>query len=184
MKVYFEVGGCGGGEIDITAYVSPKLQDGGYCAYEYDLYGKRHEFSWVEPDTARVYESSELPADMLYSIRHGVNEFRVDISKGDDWQLSDLRYDKVDKKKVQATLKGLRLIDGCKSLDDVYDVWVKYIKDNYMPFDFVQKGLAIIGQAEHPMMNGELGLYGMTNSLMFHEIMTNEYYKRNGRQES
>ena len=95
MKVYFEVTGGGGCETDITAYVSPKRHSEGYCGYEYDLFGKRHEFAWVDPDEARVYDHSELPADMWYSIRHGQNDFTVDESKEETWQLEDLRYDRL-----------------------------------------------------------------------------------------
>lgn len=178
MKVYFEVRGGGGGETDITAYVSPKRYSDGYCGYEYDLFGKRHEFTWVDPDDARVYDHSELPADMWYSIRHGQNEFTVDESKEETWQLSDLRYDKVDRKKVRQTMKGLKLIDECKNTGDVYDVWKKYMKDSYLPFEFVQKAFGIMQQCEIPMMNGELGFYGMQNTFLFLELMEKEGQKR------
>ena len=178
MKVYFEVRGGGGGETYITAYVSPKRYSYGYCGYEYDLFGKRHEFTWVDPDDARVYDHSELPADMWYSIRHGQNEFTVDESKEETWQLSDLRYDKIDRKKVRQTMKGLKLIDGCKSTGDVYDVWKKYMKDSYLPFEFVQKAFGIMQQCEIPMMNGELGFYGMQNTFLFLELMEKEGQKR------
>lgn len=187
MKIYFEETGWAaleeGPRVELTAYVSPKEHSDGYEGYEYDMCGKRHPFEWVNPDEARVFDSSELPEEMLYSFKHGVNEFTVEESKARDYKLTDLKYDKVDRKKIQSTMKGVKLIDGCKTLDDVYDVWVKYIKDAYMPFVFVQKGLAIIGHAEQPMVNGELGFYGMANSLRFYEIMTNEYYKRAGRKE-
>jgi hypothetical protein len=73
--------------------------------------------------------------------------------------LSDLRYDKVDRKKVKWAVKSMKEIDGCKSLSDVYDVWVKYVKDGYLTFGFVQKAFDIIKQEELPMVNGELGLY-------------------------
>ena len=81
MKVYFEVRGGGCGETDIMAYVSPKPHGDGYCGYEYDLFGKRSEFTWADPDGSRVYDHKELPADMWYSIRHGANNFTVDESK-------------------------------------------------------------------------------------------------------
>ena len=184
MKIYFEERARGdfgeGPQVEITAYVSPKAYEEGYEGYEYDMWGKRHSFCWAHPDEARVFDSSELPEEMLYAFKHGVNDFTVEESKAKDYKLTDLKYDKVDRKKIQSTLKGVKLIDGCKTLDDVYEVWEKYIKDAYMPFEFVQKGLAIIGQAERPMVNGELGLYGVENSLMFHQIMTNEYYTRHG----
>lgn len=95
MKVYFEIMGGGGGETDIKAYVSPKRHYDGYSGYEYDLFGKRQEFTWVYPDEARVYDHIELPADMWYSIRHGQNDFTVDESKKETWQLADLRYDRL-----------------------------------------------------------------------------------------
>ena len=184
MKIYFEERGRGyfkgKQQVSIMAYVSPRPHSHGYEGFEYDMWGKRHAFSWAHPDEARVFDSSELPEDMLYSIKHGVNDFTVEESKSKDYKLTDLKYDKVDRKKIQSTMNGVKLIDGCKTLDDVYEVWEKYIKDAYMPFEFVQKGLAIIGQAERPMVNGELGLYGVENSLMFHQIMTNEYYTRHG----
>lgn len=178
MKVYFEIRGCGGGETDITAYVSPKRHSDGYCGYEYDLFGKRYEFTWVDPDDARVYDHSELPADMWYSIRHGANNFTIDESKEETWQLSDLRYDKVDRKKVRQTMKGLKMIGGCKNLSDVYDVWKKYIKDGYLPFEFVQKAFSIMQHGEIPMTNGEIGIYGIQNTFLFLEMMENEGQKR------
>ncbi len=178
MKVYFEVRGSGCGEVDIMAYVSPKPYQDGYCGYEYDLFGKRNEFTWADPDGSRVYDHKELPADMWYSIRHGENNFTVDESKEETWQLSDLRYNKVDRKKVRQTMKGLKMIDGCKNLSDVYDVWKQYIKDAYLPFDFVKKAFDIIKQDELPMVNGELGLYGMMNTALFLDIMNADERKR------
>lgn len=178
MKVYFEVRGGGCGETDIMAYVSPKPYDGGYCGYEYDLFGKRSEFTWADPDGSRVYDHKELPADMWYSIRHGANNFTVDESKEETWQLSDLRYNKVDRKKVRQAVKSMKEIDGCKNLSDVYDVWVKYVKDGYLTFGFVQKAFDIIKQEELPMVNGELGLYGMMNTALFIDLMNAEKERR------
>ena len=78
------------GKIILKAYVEPKEHKGGHCAYIYDMDEKLHEFCWVHPDKARVYDSSELPEEMLYSFTHGINDFRVNISNGETWQLSDL----------------------------------------------------------------------------------------------
>lgn len=178
MKVYFEVRGGGPGETWLMAYVSPKPHSGGYCGFEFDLFGNRQEFTWAHPNESRVYDHKELPADMWYSIRHGKNNFAVDNSKEETWQLSDLRYDKVDRKKVQQAVKSMKEIDECKSLSDVYDVWKQYIKDAYLPFDFVKKAFDIIKQDELPMVNGELGLYGMMNTTLFLDIMNAEERKR------
>ena len=56
MKVYFEERGWGdfgeGPQVEITAYVSPKAYKEGYEGYEYDMWGKRHSFCWVDPDEA------------------------------------------------------------------------------------------------------------------------------------
>jgi hypothetical protein len=178
MKVYFEARGGGYGETYIKAYVSPKPYSGGYCGYEYDLFGKRHEFTWAYPDESRVYDHKELPADMWYSIRHGNNRFTVEETKKEMWQLSELRYDKVDRKKVQRAVKSIKEIDGCKSLSDVYDVYVKYVKGGYLTFGFVQKAFDIIKQEELPMVNGELGLYGIMNTALFIDLMNAEEERR------
>jgi hypothetical protein len=178
MKVYFEETGDNFGEIDIMAYVSPKPCDGGYCGYEYDLFGKRSKFEWADPEGSRVYDHKELPADMWYSIRHGENNFTVDKEKKCTWQLSDLRYDKVDREKVDNAVKSMKMIDECKNLGDVYDVYVKYVKDGYLVFDFVQKAFDIIKQEEIPMVNGELGFYGMMNTALFIDLMNNEEERR------
>jgi hypothetical protein len=178
MKVYFEVRGGGCGETYIMAYVSPKPHCWGYCGFEFDLFGNRQEFTWAHPNESRVYDHKELPADMWYSIRHGKNKFTVDKSKEETWQLSDLRYNKVDRKKVQWAVKSMKEIDGCKSLGNVYDVWVKYVKDGYLTFEFVQKAFDIIKQEELPMVNGELGLYGMMNIALFFDLMNAEEKRR------
>ena len=115
---------------------------------------------------------------MWYSIRHGHNDFTVDESKEGTWQLADLRYDRVDRKKVRSMLKGLKLIDECKSTGDVYDVWNKYMRDSYLPFEFVQKAFSIMQQDEMPMKNGEIGLYGTLNTFLFLGLMEEEEQKR------
>ena len=179
MKVYFEVRGGGRGETYIMAYVSPKSHGwGGYHGFEFDLFGNRNKFAWAHPKESRVYDHKELPADMWYSIRHGKNTLRVDNSKEETWQLSDLRYDKVDRKKVQRAVKSMKEIDGCKSRSDVYDVWEKYLKDGYLTFGFVQKAFDIIKQEELPMVNGELGLYGIMNTALFYGLMNAEEKRR------
>lgn len=171
MKYYFEETGGGDGKIEISVYVKPKEEEMGFRAHTFDIYSKLSPFWWADPDNARVYESNELPRDMLYSIKHGTEIFEVPEEKADTWQLSDLEYKKIERKMVGNQRKAIKLLDDCHNAEDIYKVYSKYIEPTgLLTSEFVGRANQILSLPGMPFTS-EIGFAGCMDALRFQSVM-------------
>jgi len=169
MKVYFEAsGGELGGDkytrIFVTAYVSP-TKDG--HDYHFTSKGERSQFSWVHPKDARVFDSKDLPRDLLYSFKHGVWRFDLPGDKADNWTPEDLIYEKVDRKRLAPLRRVQKALTDVKTLEEFWKLYPLIKKCGYISGDMIETLFRLIGIQRTPMYNGELGLAWMQDVEMF-----------------
>ena len=161
MKVYFEVSGCGCGKLGMKVYVNPKDNGSGY---HYGADGQLHEFSWVNPKKAVVFDSSELPENLWYSIQHGVHHVEIEESKRTNWTWDDIEYTKVSPEEVEAYLEANRRIEDVKSIDDFKELYPLIKKSGRINRKIMNKLFSFYDISEPPVNNGEIGIqfYNMT----------------------
>lgn len=163
MKVYFEAT-CStwrdGKEVDVYvhAYVNPTEEDDGYKGYQFNEDGNKYVFYWAEPDEAKVYDSKDLPKDLLYSFRHGVCDFKVPDDKGDNWTPEDLIYTKVDRKRLATLRKVKKALPDVKTLDEFWKLYPLIKQCGYVSIEMVDTLFGLIQLPRTPMYNGELGM--------------------------
>ena len=155
MKVYFEERGRGMGKIHILAYVNPT---GDGHAYTFNSNGKKCIFAWAHPKEARVYNHTELPKDLYYSIKHGSCDMHVPEEKRLRWEFDDLEYLKIDKEQVRATKIVHDKIKEVKTIDDFKKLYPHIKRCAYYIPECVYKLCELCGIGEVPMINGELGI--------------------------
>lgn len=156
MKVYFEEDGIGSEGISISIYVKPTTDGHGY---HYDPNGDLTKFAWVNPEEARVFNSSELPDDLWYSIQHGLEEARVDESKEGKWTFDDLKYNKVNPEEVEAYIEANKRIEDIKTIEEFKDLYPIIKKSNRINRKFIYKLFSFFDDIpDVPLVNGEIGI--------------------------
>jgi hypothetical protein len=168
MKVYFEERGYGMGKVSIKAYVNP-TKDG--HAYSFNSDGKKYIWAWASPSRARVYDHTQLPEDLWFSIKNGSDDMKIPENKRENWDFSDLSYHKIEKEQVKATKYVYRQIKNVKTLDEFKKLY-PYIKKCafYIP-EVVYKLCELCGVGEVPMVNGELGLAFYKQVCIYNHIL-------------
>ena len=182
--IYLEETGGGGGYVDVDIYIV--LPNGDKAHYNRE--GKISRFACTSSG-AKSFQAKELPKDLLFSFRHGVNDLRVDEKlEGYKWTFDDLKYDKVDKEKwkeEQQNIKAARkLIDTCETIDDVYTLYDKYLRKVHVPYDIIFKAFKIFKYEPDlsSLFNGEIGMFGFEQSIVFFSIMQGYETEKKNRQ--
>ena len=155
MKVYFEYDGGGGGKTWINVYVDPTDDGHGYW---FTAEGKKTKFAWVHPSEATVFDSSELPEDLWYSIQHGVHHLEVDSSKSKGWTWDDLEYTKVSKEETAAYLEACNKIKEVTTIEDFKALYPIIRKGRRVNHSIMDKLLDLRGISDVPVHNGEIGI--------------------------
>lgn len=168
MKVYFEECGSGDGQIFINVYVNPQ-EDG--SGYQYDLTGKRHKFWWADPDEARVFDHTELPKDLLFSIRHGLDEVAVDEDKFENWTFNDLIYKKVDRESVRAYNEFQKMKQNIKTVEDFKNAYPTIKKCGFITDDIMKTLFRVMNIPSTPVQNGEIGIAFMMDRMNYSEAL-------------
>ena len=174
MKVYFEKTGYGLGNIMITAFVSPTNDGGGYY---YNLEGKKRKFWWCNPEWSEVYDSKDLPKDLLYSFHHGVNNFEVPEDKADSWTPEDLIYTKVEREQCTAFCKVKKALPNVKSLDDFWKLYPDIKKSGFISGEIINKLFELVGIERTPVCNGEIGIAFYQDRMIFKAICDEHFAK-------
>ena len=155
MKVYFEVDGRGYGKLYLNAYVNPTRDGHGY---RFDLLGKKHQFAWTHTKEARVFEHTELPEEMWFSISHGSDHFMLDAEKADNWTFSDLVYDKIEKESVDAYMEFNKVEKKIKTVDDFKKIYPTIKKCGFVSCDIIGCLFRVLNVPRTPAYNGEIGI--------------------------
>lgn len=160
MKVYFETSGFGCGKIGMKVYVNP-TEDG--HGYHYGPDGELIKFAWTNPKRAIVFDSSDIPEDLWFSIQHGVQHVEVEESKK-SWTWDDIEYTKVSKEQVDAYIEANRRIDDVKSIDDFKELYPLIKKSKIINLKIMNKLFSFFDVTKPPVKNGEIGIqfYHMT----------------------
>ena len=173
MKVYFEITGGSYQEgklktASIQAYVTPTKDGHGYF---FDTQGKKHQFAWCDVKRSKVYDQRELPADLWYSIRHGVHRFDADVESKDDWTFDDLIYTKVKREQVEAGRKVCKLLPTIQTIDDFKKAYPTFKKYGYITYGIVDALFRVTGIPHCPAYNGEIGMAFMNDILMYQSAL-------------
>ena len=168
MKVYFEERGHGMGEIYLQAYVTP-TQDG--HAYSYDSNGKKYEWAWAHPSEARVFEHTQLPKDLWFSIKNGSCDMTIPASKKHDWNFSDLKYRKISREQVEASRYVHKHINEVQTIDDFKKLYPIIRNCAFYIPECVYKLCELFGVGKVPMVNGELGLAFYQQVCIYNQIL-------------
>lgn len=168
MKVYFEEVGGGDGKVCLRVYVNPQ-EDG--SGYQYDLTGRKHKFWWADPDEARVFEHTELPKDLLFSIRHGVDEVEVDEDKFENWTFDDLIYSKVERESVKAYNEFKKMMPNIKTVDDFKAAYPTIKKCGFITEDIVKTLFNVMSIPKTKVHNGEIGIAFMMDRMNYSEAV-------------
>lgn len=156
MKVYFERTGGGCGMEIISIYVKPH-EDGSAVNYNKD--GSEYRYRFASPEMAALcVDSSELPRDLWFSFRHGMNKANVPWEKRSNFTLDDLIYDKVDREEVKAYVKVMRLLDGVNTIDEFKSLCPLIKRSGSISRKVIRKLFDLCGMTEHIPINGETGL--------------------------
>lgn len=155
MNVYFQQCGYRGNSIVLQVYVQPR-RDG--HAYHYNADGSESLFAWVNPDIARVFDSSEIPSELWYSIQHGLDYVEIDMEKDISWNLSDLKYDPVKKEEIDAYIKAQTEIDNVGSIEEFKQLYPLIKKGNRASRKMIDKLFSLVGVRTTPPKNGETGI--------------------------
>lgn len=155
MKVYFEERGWGAEKIFLRAYVNPTKN--GY-AYSFDANGKKYSWCWAKPIKAVVYDHTQLPQDLWFSIKHGSCDMEIPKNKRESWDFSDLIYDKIDQEAAKAAKYVYRQIKMVQTMDDFKKLYPYIKKCAYYIPEVVDKLCELCGIGKVPMVNGELGI--------------------------
>lgn len=174
MKVYFEITGGGCGKNTVKAYVEPENEQYSCHAYQYALDGTKYQFAWATPSEAKVFDSSELPKKLWYSIQHGVSHFDVDMAKGKDWTLEDLEYKPVSKASVDALLEVKERIKDVQTLDDFKALYPLIKKSKAISNAVMDKLFSLCGLPEYDVnkaKNGEIGIAFFQKSCYYRRLL-------------
>lgn len=174
MKVYFEITGGGCGKNAITVYVEPENEQYSCHAHYFALDGTKHQFAWATPSRAKVFDSSELPKKLWYSIQHGVWHIDVDMAKGNDWTLEDLEYKPVSKASVDALLEVKKRINDVQTLDDFKALYPLIKKSKAISDVVMNKLFSLCGLQEYDVnraKNGEIGIAFFQKSCYYRRLL-------------
>lgn len=182
--IYLAETGGGEGYVDISMYIV--LPNGDMA--DYDEEGKISRFTSARYGE-KSFRAKELPEDLLFSFRHGVNHLLVDEKlSGHKWTFDDLIYDKVDKEKWEEERQNIKtarkLIKTCETIDDVYTLYDKYLREVPIPYDIIFKAFKIFKYEPDlsDLFNGEIGAFGFEQSIVFFSIMQDYETKKNNKQ--
>lgn len=159
MKIYFEQKSWGGDNIDLDIYIKPFCTDedkGAGCYYNDD--GKLCNFYWVHPKEARVFDTKELPKELLYSFKHGTSQCSVDTKKIDNWTFDDLIYSKVTPKMTRAYNKLMKEIDKITTIEEYHKLYPLVLKGNRINEKIIDTFFKIQKVPNIPVINGEIGI--------------------------
>lgn len=171
--IYIEESGGGNGNVWMKVFI---VLPNGEKAY-YTREGEISRFS-CGCSCAHSFQANELPKDLLFSFRHGTHSVEAKWELGDyKWNFDDLEYERIDEEKwnkEQQNIKSAReLIDTCKTIDDIYTLYDKYLRNAHTPYDIIFKAFKILQYEPNlsDLFNGEIGKFGFEQSLVFFSIM-------------
>lgn len=171
MKVYFEIEGerllNGKRYHSLLCYVEP---DGLGGAKFYNMGEELIGFHWCNVLKAKCVDSSELPEDLWYSIRHGLEHVLLPIEK-EDIDISEFIYEKVDPEQVRMYKKAKEAAEYINSIEELRAFYPQIENLKKVPTEFVRKVFKLAGVLPTKVVNGELGLAMYNDSLKFTYII-------------
>lgn len=143
-----------------------------YSMFEYregEEYGKGFVYSvggistyyfWAKPEQCILLET--IPEDILFSFRHGSNQFKIAIEEKfkaqdaiDLIRRSDFQY------VTQAQVDVAQKMEAITTLDDVIENWEFIKREGPPPFSVMILCLEAVSQKVPQCINGELGIQMM-----------------------
>lgn len=166
-------GGSGGGMRSFrsfTLWEMPTRYDG--HGYHYSLDGSKHLFAWAWVNDSIKLSINELPKKFVFSFYHGMGDFHS-YSKGDSVSeiLGDSNWKErcIEKNDVLVFSKLLKL--KLSSIDDVRKNIDLFVLARYIPKKIVLDVICLAGGSPARVVNGELGIATLEDTLIFHSII-------------
>jgi len=180
MKVFFEPTGFSGYDVILSIFVKPQKDGSGY---HYSPDGSLHQYWWAIPGQARVFDSKEIPADLWYSIRHGVQKVKVPDDKTDTWTWDDVIYDKIEKEWIRALKKVDREIDNVQTLEDFKKLYPTIKKSHVYSQKVMNKMFQFYGLHDIPVVNGEIGIATYKKSIIYDALLAKSGLEKDPKEE-
>ena len=171
MKVYFQITGAGpyGKNKEychsIQVYIEPT---GDGHAYKFSNQGEKYMFAWVNTENSLCIDSSELPKDLWFSIKHGVNQvYQVKTKdKNGYWEndnkehinINSLIYEKVNVSQVRAYNKVMKELPNITTIEQYKAIYPLIKKGGRVSSPMIKKLFELTHCKTPDVYNGEIGI--------------------------
>lgn len=160
-------------------YEVPETYPDDSMGYHYSLTGNRCEFWHIRPTRGVIVQPNEAPDEFLYSFRHGLSNFEVEVNGREGSSIgnaasiiarSDWKERRVHKRDVELA----QWVDGLviDSFDKLLELKRICAIHRFAPsMKIIHETIRFFGLNPVRPVNGELGLAHMTNYELFSRLM-------------
>lgn len=162
MKVYFELGGCGGNKVFIRVYVKPTKDGHGYY---YNAEGNLSKFAWTTPKNALCIDHKSMPKELWYAFRYGEWHWQMD-DKYDFTIENVLKYAESPKRTIEQVKAERKLKNVVLNTEqDIVDVLHLIDQCKYCPNNIANRIFEIANMNKATIVNGEIGIASLYDTI-------------------